>query len=194
MSTADTTPNLDASNNPIQAANTDGDNWGCRRRAVTAARCLSPGRSRGRQELPDEVEAVIRGILGREYLTQQKETIGVVHRNCPADPRPVDRLLSYPGQLRPCLGPHDRNVSGQTTCPPMPTHRVESFRVDELLQSECGAGVTIFHVHTSSGRPWIVAGACQSVKAAANTRGTRQKILRNSWGSIGTGPHMRACR
>jgi putative transposase len=44
---------------------------------------LIPGRSsagRGEQQLPDEVEAVIRDVLRREYLTRQKKTVAVVHR------------------------------------------------------------------------------------------------------------------
>jgi putative transposase len=44
---------------------------------------LIPGRSsagRGGQQLPDEVEAVIREVLRREYLTRQRKTVAAVHR------------------------------------------------------------------------------------------------------------------
>ena len=44
---------------------------------------LIPGRSnggRGRDQLPDAVEAVIREVLRREYLTRQRKTVAAVHR------------------------------------------------------------------------------------------------------------------
>ena len=44
---------------------------------------LIPGRSsggRGGERLPDDVEAVIRDVLRREYLTRQKKSAAAVHR------------------------------------------------------------------------------------------------------------------
>jgi len=44
---------------------------------------LVPGRSsggRGRGHLPDEVEAVIREVLRKQYLTRQRKTVAAVHR------------------------------------------------------------------------------------------------------------------
>jgi len=44
---------------------------------------LIPGRSsggRGGEQLPDDVEAVIRDVLRREYLTRQKKSAAAVHR------------------------------------------------------------------------------------------------------------------
>lgn len=44
---------------------------------------LIPGRSsggRGGEQLPDDVEAVIREVLRREYLTRQRKTVAAVHR------------------------------------------------------------------------------------------------------------------
>lgn len=44
---------------------------------------LLPGRSsggRGRGHLPDEVEAVIRDVLRKQYLTRQRKTAAAVHR------------------------------------------------------------------------------------------------------------------
>jgi putative transposase len=44
---------------------------------------LIPGRSsggRGREQLPDDVEAVIRDVLRTQYLTRQKKTIASAHR------------------------------------------------------------------------------------------------------------------
>jgi putative transposase len=44
---------------------------------------LIPGRSsggRGGEQLPDDVEAVIRDVLRREYLTRQRKSVAAVHR------------------------------------------------------------------------------------------------------------------
>ena len=44
---------------------------------------LIPGRSsggRGREQLPDEAEAVIREVLRQQYLTRQRKTVAAVHR------------------------------------------------------------------------------------------------------------------
>ena len=69
---------------------------------------LLPGRSsggRGRRELPDEVEAVIRDVLRRQYLTRQKKSVAAVCRE-------ITRICRARRLRVPSRGAVERRIAG----------------------------------------------------------------------------------
>jgi putative transposase len=69
---------------------------------------LLPGRSsggRGGQELPDEVEVVIREVLRQQYLTRQKKTVAAVCRE-------ITRICRTRGLRVPSRGAVERRIAG----------------------------------------------------------------------------------
>jgi putative transposase len=68
---------------------------------------LIPGRSsggRGREQLPDDVEAVIRDVLRTQYLTRQKKTTTAVHRE-------IARVCRTRGLAVPSRGTITRRIA-----------------------------------------------------------------------------------
>ncbi len=68
---------------------------------------LIPGRSsggRGRECLPDDVEAVVREVLRTQYLTRQKKTVAAVHRE-------IVRVCRTRGLAAPSRGTVTRRIA-----------------------------------------------------------------------------------
>ena len=84
---------------------------------------LIPGRSsggRGRDQLPEEVEAVIREVLRREYLTRQRKTVAAVHRE-------IVRQCRTRGLRPPSRMSHERSFMRRLQvwrCPSSPARRL----------------------------------------------------------------------